>query len=62
MPVLLVTGGLDEKFTDLARRMARAIGPNASTAVVAGTGHAPHLEQPAVVAGLVRTFGERRPR
>ncbi len=56
MPVLLLSGELDEKFTELARRMARAIGGNASTAIVAGAGHAPHLEAPTAVAGLVRSF------
>ena len=54
MPVLLVTGDRDAKFTALGRRMARGIGPNAAHAVVSGTGHAPHLQRPAEVAALVR--------
>jgi 2-succinyl-6-hydroxy-2,4-cyclohexadiene-1-carboxylate synthase len=61
MPVLLVTGARDEKFDRLAHRMARAIGPNASNAVVEGAGHAPHLERPAVVADLIRSFVSSRP-
>jgi 2-succinyl-6-hydroxy-2,4-cyclohexadiene-1-carboxylate synthase len=56
MPVLVVTGGLDEKFTALGRRMADAIGANASHVVVPGTGHAPHLQRPDTVAELVRGF------
>ncbi len=56
MPVLSITGELDEKFTTLGRRMARTIGSNASTAVVLAAGHAPHLEQPAEVAALIRSF------
>jgi 2-succinyl-6-hydroxy-2,4-cyclohexadiene-1-carboxylate synthase len=56
MPVLVVTGWLDSKFTELGHRMAEAIGPNASTAVVHHAGHAPHLEQPAAVAELTRSF------
>ncbi len=44
----------DEKFTALGGRMAAAIGPNATHAVVAGAGHAPHLQRPHEVAGLVR--------
>ena len=54
MPVLIVTGGLDEKFTALGRRMAEAIGPPARHVVVAGAGHAPHLQRPDQVADLVR--------
>jgi 2-succinyl-6-hydroxy-2,4-cyclohexadiene-1-carboxylate synthase len=54
MPVLVITGEYDEKFTALGRRMADAIGPNATRAVVAGTGHAPHLQRPDEVASLVR--------
>ena len=61
MPVLVVSGELDEKFTELASRMAHAIGPNASAAVVAESGHAPHLEQPAAVAGLLRNFAAGAP-
>jgi 2-succinyl-6-hydroxy-2,4-cyclohexadiene-1-carboxylate synthase len=55
MPVLVITGGLDEKFTALGERLAAAIGPNADQAVVAGAGHAPHLQRPEEVAGLVRS-------
>jgi 2-succinyl-6-hydroxy-2,4-cyclohexadiene-1-carboxylate synthase len=54
MPVLVISGGQDEKFTALGRRMAEAIGPNATHAVVTGAGHAPHLQQPEQVARLVR--------
>ena len=56
MPVLSITGEVDEKFTALGRRMAQTIGRNASTAVVPVAGHAPHLEQPAEVAALIRSF------
>jgi 2-succinyl-6-hydroxy-2,4-cyclohexadiene-1-carboxylate synthase len=56
MPVLSITGELDQKFTELGRRMVRAIGANASIAVVAGAGHAPHLERPAEVAAAIRAF------
>jgi 2-succinyl-6-hydroxy-2,4-cyclohexadiene-1-carboxylate synthase len=55
MPVLIVSGERDEKFTALGRRMAEAIGTNATTATVAEAGHAPHLHAPEVVAGLVRS-------
>jgi 2-succinyl-6-hydroxy-2,4-cyclohexadiene-1-carboxylate synthase len=56
MPVLLVAGELDTKFTALAHRIAAAIGSNAEVAVVAGAGHAAHLEQPDDVIAGVRRF------
>jgi 2-succinyl-6-hydroxy-2,4-cyclohexadiene-1-carboxylate synthase len=59
MPVLVVTGGRDEKFTALGRRLVAAIGSNATHAVVAGAGHAPHLQQPDEAAVLVREHLER---
>jgi 2-succinyl-6-hydroxy-2,4-cyclohexadiene-1-carboxylate synthase len=46
MPVLLVAGQSDVKFAELAERMAAAIGPRARVALVAGAGHAAHLERP----------------
>jgi pimeloyl-ACP methyl ester carboxylesterase len=55
-PVLLVAGERDPKFTDLARRMAEAIGPSARVAVVPGAGHAVHLERPAELATLIGEF------
>ena len=56
MPVLLVAGADDVKFAAVAADMAEAIGPPARVAVVAGTGHAAHLQRPGVVAGLVDDF------
>jgi 2-succinyl-6-hydroxy-2,4-cyclohexadiene-1-carboxylate synthase len=53
MPVLVVAGEHDATYTALARRLAEAIGANARLAVVAGAGHAVHLEQPAVLVELV---------
>jgi pimeloyl-ACP methyl ester carboxylesterase len=44
MPVLIVAGGLDDEFTDIAARMAGLI-PRAELVVVAGAGHAVHLER-----------------
>jgi pimeloyl-ACP methyl ester carboxylesterase len=54
MPVLVVCGERDEKFTALGRRMVDAIGTSATMAIVAGAGHAPHLQFPDAVADLVR--------
>jgi 2-succinyl-6-hydroxy-2,4-cyclohexadiene-1-carboxylate synthase len=55
MPVLLVTGTDDAKFTAIAQQMRDAIGPNAEHAEVAG-GHALLLEQPLELRHLVLTF------
>ena len=46
MPVLVVAGREDAKFTAIAERMTGAIGDNATLAVLEGAGHAVHLEQP----------------
>jgi 2-succinyl-6-hydroxy-2,4-cyclohexadiene-1-carboxylate synthase len=56
MPVLLIVGELDSKFTAIARRMADLIGSNARTAVIPGAGHAAHLERPAAVAAALEAF------
>jgi 2-succinyl-6-hydroxy-2,4-cyclohexadiene-1-carboxylate synthase len=53
MPVTLAAGERDPKYVDIARAMAERI-PGAEVAVVAGAGHAAHLEAPDVVAALLR--------
>lgn len=58
MPVSLLAGERDTKFTALAQEMARRI-PRASVTVVAGAGHAVHLERPeAVVEALLAVPAE----
>ena len=52
MPVTLVVGERDEKFTEIANQMARGL-PDASVVAVAGAGHAVHLEAPERVVELV---------
>ncbi|MCI0477595.1 MAG: 2-succinyl-6-hydroxy-2,4-cyclohexadiene-1-carboxylate synthase, partial [Anaerolineales bacterium] len=42
---LLITGALDEKFTDIARRMSQAM-PKARHVSIADAGHAAHWERP----------------
>jgi 2-succinyl-6-hydroxy-2,4-cyclohexadiene-1-carboxylate synthase len=56
IPLLLVVGERDVKFREIAVRMAEAIA-SAELAVVAGAGHAVHLEQPRKVAGLLEARG-----
>lgn len=45
MPVLLLSGELDEKFRNIASEMQQRL-PNATSRVVAGAGHTIHLERP----------------
>ena len=53
VPVLVVAGAHDAKFSAIARRTAGAIGANARAVLVDGAGHSVHLEQPARFADLV---------
>jgi len=46
MPVLMMIGDHDSKFSLVADRMAGSIGDRATVAHVADAGHAAHLEQP----------------
>jgi 2-succinyl-6-hydroxy-2,4-cyclohexadiene-1-carboxylate synthase len=56
MPVLLIVGERDQKFRAIAEEMAAAI-PDARVTVVAGAGHAVHLEAPEQVAELIALRG-----
>jgi 2-succinyl-6-hydroxy-2,4-cyclohexadiene-1-carboxylate synthase len=55
MPVLLVTGTLDDKYTDIARRMLEGMRPGVTHVQLDG-GHALPLEQPAVLGGVIAAF------
>jgi 2-succinyl-6-hydroxy-2,4-cyclohexadiene-1-carboxylate synthase len=55
LPTLLVCGALDEKYVRLAREMKELI-PHATLRVVAGAGHAVHLERPRELLGAVEDF------
>jgi 2-succinyl-6-hydroxy-2,4-cyclohexadiene-1-carboxylate synthase len=52
MPVLLMAGEHDDRYVAAAHRMAAGI-PRARVEVIPGAGHAPHLEQPQLVAQLL---------
>jgi 2-succinyl-6-hydroxy-2,4-cyclohexadiene-1-carboxylate synthase len=52
MPVTLVTGSLDDRFTAIAREMVR-MRTNVTHTVVAGVGHNAVLEAPDAVAAAV---------
>jgi len=54
-PVLLITGDLDEKFTNINRKMLSRI-PKAKHQTVMNCGHNVHLEKPEVFIKLVNDF------
>jgi 2-succinyl-6-hydroxy-2,4-cyclohexadiene-1-carboxylate synthase len=56
VPVLLMSGEHDSKFSALAFRMAAAIGENTGISFVPGAGHAAHLERPQSVAMILTRF------
>lgn len=55
VPVLLVCGEDDRKFTEIACRMAASL-PQAVLEIVEGAGHTPHLEQPDAFAEVLREW------
>lgn len=55
MPVYIIAGELDEKFSSIARNMHTAM-PASQLEIVADAGHAVHLEQPTTYARLVTHF------
>lgn len=61
IPVLLLTGEADAKFTAIAAAMAEAVsGPHVEQLVVARAGHSVHLEQPeATVVALTHFLSGR---
>lgn len=56
VPVLLMAGEHDSKFSAVAFRMAAGIGDNAGISFVPGAGHAAHLERPQSVAAILDRF------
>jgi 2-succinyl-6-hydroxy-2,4-cyclohexadiene-1-carboxylate synthase len=56
MPVLCITGSLDERYGALARRLVDRIGAGARHVEIEGAGHAAHLERPAEVSRAVVEF------
>ena len=56
VPVLLIAGEHDTKFSALGFRLAAGIGDNAGISFVPGAGHAAHLERPQSVATILSRF------
>lgn len=59
-PVLLLTGGADAKFDEIAARMEELL-PEAERAIVAGAGHTVHFEDPEAWLRHVTRFLEKTP-
>ncbi|HYH58082.1 MAG TPA: alpha/beta fold hydrolase [Thermoleophilaceae bacterium] len=60
VPVLLLTGALDEKYLAAGRRMASLL-PRGTLETIPDAGHAPQLEAPEAVADAIDSFlGELR--
>lgn len=55
-PTLVVAGANDVRFAALGRRLADRVGPGARLALVAGAGHAAHLERPAATLAVLRPW------
>jgi 2-succinyl-6-hydroxy-2,4-cyclohexadiene-1-carboxylate synthase len=55
MPVLAAAGDRDDKYADIAQRMAEAL-PNGRAVRIPGVGHAAHLEDPEAFADLLLDF------
>jgi len=55
MPVLALAGALDERYCELARRIARTV-PRGTAQVLDDAGHAAQLQRPEAVAGLLTDF------
>jgi len=55
MPILLIAGELDQKYSAIAEQMAQAL-PNARKVIVPNAGHTVHLEQPELFATTILEF------
>jgi 2-succinyl-6-hydroxy-2,4-cyclohexadiene-1-carboxylate synthase len=53
VPVTLIVGERDAKFRSIAQQMAPRFGSHAEIVIVAGAGHAVHLEAPAAIASAI---------
>jgi 2-succinyl-6-hydroxy-2,4-cyclohexadiene-1-carboxylate synthase len=53
MPVLIIAGANDEKFTHLGHRLVESIGTNASIALIDNAGHSAQLENPVGTAAAI---------
>lgn len=59
LPVLVVVGELDTKFTELGQRLVDRL-PDATLAAISGAGHAAHTERPDATADVVAAWLDSR--
>ena len=55
LPVLAIAGGMDDRYSDAARRIARGV-LDGRAAIVEAAGHAPQLQRPEAVAAELLDF------
>jgi 2-succinyl-6-hydroxy-2,4-cyclohexadiene-1-carboxylate synthase len=55
VPALLITGGLDQRYSNIAKRM-NTIMPNATHLIIPGAGHCTHLEKTDTVGPTIQSF------
>ena len=58
-PVLVLTGERDTRYCEVAERLVTGIGSGATHEIIAGAGHAAHLEQPEATAAAVLKFQDQ---
>jgi len=56
MPVLVIAGANDEKFTQLGRQLVDSIGTNAWMQLIDDAGHSAQLENPAATASAITNW------
>ena len=56
MPVLVLAGDADEKFTELGRKLVTSIGDNATFCAIEHSGHSAQLENPDGTAAAITTW------
>jgi 2-succinyl-6-hydroxy-2,4-cyclohexadiene-1-carboxylate synthase len=61
MPVLIIAGANDEKFTHLGHRLVESIGTNASIEIIDNAGHSAQLENPAGTAAAITAWLSEAP-
>jgi 2-succinyl-6-hydroxy-2,4-cyclohexadiene-1-carboxylate synthase len=55
VPVLLIAGSLDDKYSRIAREMSEQIS-GSQIELIADTGHAAHIEKPEQVHKIIKDF------
>lgn len=55
LPILLITGEIDEKFVNISREMKAEL-PNATQETVKSVGHAIHVENPVLFATMIEEY------